>query len=493
MNISLPPAPDQPAAPGTYRCGTLVYTRAGLAALFFWLLWGDFCYVLMEVVVPSLMPLRFQALNASNSSIGLILVTIPMTINTVFNPIISFRSDRFRSRWGRRIPFVLFTLPLVVACLIGLAFADSIGFWLHGALGQTLGKLSPNAVAVFVIGGMMILFSFFNTFVNSVFWYLFNDVVPAQFLARFMSWFRMVSLGSSSLYSLVIFPYAGTHFRHILVGASLLYLVGFGLMCFVAAVKTFFVECHSHRHYWYVFLGSMAVAWSASINTFMLFFYQGTGLDLAQIGRIQSAISLTTAILIVGSGWLADRYHPIRVLLVGQCLQLLIVLPVLSIWLFWRPPAQVAFWAWLGMSVGLVAPVAALIGVGDPPLFMRLFPRERYGQFCSANAMWRSLGSILGGFLAGVFLDLLTRYSHVANVYAFLPVWQVVFYVPVVYAAYKLFKSWKHYGGDAAYQPPMPSPRTVLSANVPPPAAIAGTQGTDHGVDSVIASAKQEP
>jgi hypothetical protein len=34
--------------PGVFRAGTLVYTKMSLAVLFFWLLWGDFCYVLME-------------------------------------------------------------------------------------------------------------------------------------------------------------------------------------------------------------------------------------------------------------------------------------------------------------------------------------------------------------------------------------------------------------------------------------------------------------
>jgi maltose/moltooligosaccharide transporter len=33
-----------------YRCGTLVYTKAGLFMLFSWMLWGDFCFSLMESI-----------------------------------------------------------------------------------------------------------------------------------------------------------------------------------------------------------------------------------------------------------------------------------------------------------------------------------------------------------------------------------------------------------------------------------------------------------
>ena len=45
-----------------YHCGTLSYTKAGLFVLFAWLLWGDFCFTMMETVVPSIMPLKMKAL-----------------------------------------------------------------------------------------------------------------------------------------------------------------------------------------------------------------------------------------------------------------------------------------------------------------------------------------------------------------------------------------------------------------------------------------------
>ncbi len=505
-SLPLPPA-TEPA--GVYRCGTLTYTKRLLGVLFFWLLWGDFCYVLMEAVVPSLMPLRLKALHASDTFIGMILVTIPMMINTVFNPVISFRSDRYRSRWGRRIPFILFTLPLLVLCLLGLGFADSAGFWLRGAIAGLEQRFSANAVALGVIGLAMILFSFFNTFVNSVFWYLFNDVVPDSLLARFMSWFRIVSLGSTSLYNLFIFPRAETHFRLILCGASAVYFVGFGLMCLnvregeyppptpnvdgsvglKSAVKTFARECHSHWHYWYVFMGSAFAACSNAMLTFMLFFYQSTGLNLTQIGRVQGITSIVAATMILGSGWLADRFHPIRVVLVGQILQVLIVLPAMCVWLFWHPASHVAFWGWMVLSVGLAAPVSALVSVCDPPLLMRMLPRENFGQFCAANAMWRSLGYIVGGSAAGIFLDLMRRSQGEGHAYAFIPVWQWVFSTLVVWFSFRLFRSWKRYGGDRDYQPPVPDAWTVLSENIPEPIAITGTGSVLHSSATAITAA----
>jgi hypothetical protein len=50
----------------------LTYTKAGLFVLFSWLLWGDFCYTLMEAVVPSILPLKLKGLGCSNWLMGLI-------------------------------------------------------------------------------------------------------------------------------------------------------------------------------------------------------------------------------------------------------------------------------------------------------------------------------------------------------------------------------------------------------------------------------------
>ncbi len=127
-----------PASPGAgasrMRVGTLSYTRAGLITLFVYLLWGDFCFTLMETVVPSIMPLKFHAIGAPNWVLGLVLTTIPNLMNTVINPFISFRSDRLRSRWGRRIPFLMGATPFLVVFLTLLGYAEPIAKWIYGSL-----------------------------------------------------------------------------------------------------------------------------------------------------------------------------------------------------------------------------------------------------------------------------------------------------------------------------------------------------------------------
>jgi len=457
-----------------YHVGTLKYTRPALAILFFWLIWGDFCYTVMEAVTGPIMQLKFQKLDASNTEIGLILGTIPGIVYSILNPIISFRSDRFRSRWGRRIPFILGSLPFLVIFLVCLGFGDRIGMWLYGHLGFLLKGVSENFVVMLTLGALLVTFTFFNTFVTSTFWYLFNDVVPEHLLARFMSWFRVIGLASGSMYSFFIFPFSGTHSTEIFLSAALLYLVGFGLMCLfvkegeypppppyvdgqvgpIAAIKTYGKETHAFRHYWYMWLCSFIGSIGGGSGLFGLYFSLALGLNMHQIGRISGTVGLAVGLLTIGAGWLADRYHPIRVVLAGSLLGALIS-PIGLMWLFWHPPPNVVFMVSLGVGLCLSAPAQAMVGMGDPPMLMRIFPRSRYGQFCSTNAVWRAMGGIIGGGLAGIYLDIVAHFVGRERAYYYLPFWSMFFHLPGLFLLFRLYGSWKKHGGDDAYVAPV--------------------------------------
>ena len=226
------PASDMPTTkPNLFHCGPLTYTSRGLFILFAWLLWGDFCFMLMETVVPSIVPLKLKALGASNTTMSMVLSVLPGIMNMTFCPWVSFASDRYRSRWGRRIPFILVTMPFLTVSLILLAWSESVRGHAAATYRRRLAAVAPATVTIALIGVFMTVFTFFNMFVGSVFWYLFNDVVPPQFLGRFMGLFRIVSSGVTALYNYFLFQYAEKHMRWILTGAAVLYFVGFGLMC----------------------------------------------------------------------------------------------------------------------------------------------------------------------------------------------------------------------------------------------------------------------
>jgi MFS family permease len=595
MSDATKPVGQDAHQPKTWHCGTLTYTKPALVVLFFWLFWGDICYTLMEGVCGPIMQFKFEDLGASNKTYVLVANTIPGLVYIFMNPVISFKSDRYRSRWGRRVPFVIFTLPFLTLGLVALAYCDWIGAWvfrhLNGswvyrwAMGSWVHRhvimtgVSPRAVAIGIvvavlagflfflrvrsrwgwripylaiaapflliagvvlyyrggitgwingciqaaefspttvliatIGVLLVTFTFVNTIFTSMFWYLFRDVVPEALLARFMSWFRLIAMVSGAMYQWFVFGYSRTKATEIFLGAAAVYLVGFSLMMLnvregkypppspyadgqkgpLAAIKTYGKECHSHAHYWYFWLLTFVGSIGGGAAAFNIYFLERIGLVEVQIGRINAISSVVVAILVLGAGWLADRFHPIRVVIAASLLGLLVT-PVNLIWLFWHPPAA-ALWtwhaAWLGLiptlhiqhwhlywghlapliqvrqvylvqiviAIGLGAPVAALASMWDPVLLMRVFPHERMGQFCSTNGIWRAGGGLLGGFLAGAALDFIGLWVGKSHEYFYIPIWQMAFSIPAFILLLKFYQSWKKYGGDENYVPPSLDP-----------------------------------
>jgi maltose/moltooligosaccharide transporter len=291
-----------------------------------------------------------------------------------------------------------------------------------------------------------------------------------------MSWFRLISTASTSLYSFFIFPYSGTHATEIFVGVACLFAFGFGLMCLnvregeypppppydhgehgtVAAIKTFAKETHSIPHYWYMWLFSFLTSMAGGAGMFGLYFSLALGLSMGQLGIINGTVGILVSVLTIGAGWLADRYHPIRVVLVGIAIGALIVAPSGLIWLFWHPGTNLIFWVSFAIAICLGAPSQALTFMGDPPMLMRILPRSRYGQFCSTAAFWRAMGGIIGGLLAGIYLDYVARFVGPERAYYYLPFFGLVFNVPGLYLLFKLYQSWKKLGGDTDYVAPIP-------------------------------------
>ena len=127
--------------------------------LFFWILWGDFCLVLLENTRPVIVPLLLRSHEASNFTIGLLCGSIPPLLNFIVNPVISTASDRTRTRWGRRIPYLMCGIPFVSMFLILLGFSDQIGkadegesFIVVGRCAETVLGDRPNVISLFVLG-----------------------------------------------------------------------------------------------------------------------------------------------------------------------------------------------------------------------------------------------------------------------------------------------------------------------------------------------------
>lgn len=457
-----------------FHCGTRTYTKVGLFVLFAWLLWGDFCFTMMEAVVPSILPLKFKALGCSNWLMGLVLTTAPGVLNMAVGPYVSFKSDRYRSRWGRRIPFILWTMPFLCASLALMGLSDDLCGMLqrHAAF---LRQFTPATITIVLVAAFLIMFQFFNMFVGSVFWYLFNDVVPAQFLARFMGLFKMVGVGAGALYNFFIFQYAESHMREIFIGAALLYFLGFGLVCLrvkegeyppiegeseeagkgLKGILTFFRESFSHKFYWFRFLATSFGAFGGAIGVFGIFFNRDMGLSLAQIGRINaiSAIAMMAAMYFMAI--FVDRWHPLRICVYGAVFGVLGNLMSL-VWIFVTVPGNYFFWMNLG-NVMIGTFLSALVAVAGLPCEMRIFPKSRFGQFCSAQAMIRSVFVMVSGILAGIFIDIVRNLCNGSDYsYRFMFIWISVFSIISATFMVMTYLEWHRLGGDKHFHPPAP-------------------------------------
>jgi maltose/moltooligosaccharide transporter len=97
-----------------YTVGTLKYNQRQLVILFFWLMWNDFSYTLIENVggVGQFLMRDEGATFTQMALIGSIGFFFPW-----INPLVSTWSDRHRGKWGRRRPFLFFATPFFTVFL----------------------------------------------------------------------------------------------------------------------------------------------------------------------------------------------------------------------------------------------------------------------------------------------------------------------------------------------------------------------------------------
>ncbi len=193
-NASAPPA----ATRKVWKVGTLTYTAGGIAALFVWLLWGDFAWSMRDRSIPPVITLLFKNYGSPDTLTGILIGSLPALLGLVLNPIVSYRSDRLRSRLGRRIPYLILSTPVIVIGLVGLAFSPPLGtmlsHWFGPVLGASLATLVFLALfwTLFEVG-CVVSMAVFNALVN--------DVVPQELLGRFYGLFRAVSLFAGMLFT----------------------------------------------------------------------------------------------------------------------------------------------------------------------------------------------------------------------------------------------------------------------------------------------------
>lgn len=462
-----------------YECGTLRYTLGGVVIACALIMLGFFCMNFAGAAVGGLIPLQLKSLGAGDTQIAFIMTTIGGIFNITVCPAVSFKSDRYRGkRWGRRCVFIIGTLPMYCAALFLFAGASGIGGYIAGLLKGGM-AVAPATVTIVVIGIIMVMYQFFYMFVASVIFYIYNDVIPAQFLARVVGMTQVVSVGAAAVFNFFFFQYAETHFSALMILVSVTYAAGTGLMCFflkepkylplteeesrqsrgIEGILTFLKESFSHPFYWYAFLGCAFNGVALAISTFLIFFYRNMGLDLVEIGSLNGISGIAgmfmSLILATAGSVFIDRWHPMRIYIFGSFLMLLI--PVVQCkWIFFSPGGTLFYWVYLSDNIATLF-ITYIVAMATLPMLMRAFPKSRFGQFCSAQAMLRSVIVLIFGFLLGVAIDFGRRYiSDGEEIYRYLWGWRLLWSLLGMGFLLLMYREWMRLGGYETYRAPAP-------------------------------------
>ncbi len=417
--------PEAPRGRKIWCVGTLIYTTGGLVLLSVWLLGGDFALAVRDRAVPPVMQDLFKTFGASDFVTGLIFVSIPAALGLMISPVVAYNSDRFRSRWGRRIPFMIVPVPFIVFATMGLAYTPQLAHVLAGVLG----RWSPgfNSSALIVMSICWIVFEICVIVTYSVFGALMNDVVPQAVLGRFFGFFRAISLLAGIAFFYNVMGNALSHFTLIFLVVGLIYGVAFTLMCLMVkegepppvvdepvalpgglikprpgiftAVITYFRDGFGNTYYLWFFASVVLCGMSGiPFNLYALYYSKSIGMSDGDYGKC-IALSYTISLLLCYPiGWAADRFHPLRLTAVLLALYAVIMVDagilVHDAWTF-------------GIALVLHTVSSGSISTAWASLTQRLLPRARFAEINSAGGIVGSLAGMIFIPLLGKLLDLL--------------------------------------------------------------------------------------
>jgi maltose/moltooligosaccharide transporter len=453
--------------PKTYKVGTLVYTKYNLFTVMFWMLGGNLCFQIMEALPPQILPLQLKHYGASDKLIGLLSASLPAIIAVFLNPIIGVQSDRHRSSLGRRRPFLLWCTGPVMLCLFFLAFSDSIGAFLWPYLNPLVGSLSKEMFSVMLIGVFIFIFYIFNTYILSAYQFLFADVIPQEVMGKFIGMYRAIGAMALFFFSRYILGYADRYIWVIYTGTALFYGLSFILLVwqvkegeyppiddsskhdsFITSLKKYIKECFAIPFYLKLY-SIVLFFWAGFIPfmTFIVFYATGTksgyatslGMTLDAFGKVRGWTFMLQIPLFFAAGYFIDRFHPLRVIIVGIAGCALTYF--FSFFLVYNS-TTLLIWLLLN-SIFAAAFAAAYLS-----MFPCLLPKDKYGQYFAANNLFGFAGLIFAPVLCGWFLDLIKNYR-------FLFLWSGFFTILSLLSAISVYRHWQRLGGEDDYVPPV--------------------------------------
>ncbi len=464
------PTPDTPtpdtSAPKLHKVGTLAYTRGALIQVMFWMLWGVFFFQLLQSLPAMVVPLQLRWAGASDTLIGFKSSLSSLVVFFWF-PVVGSWSDRHRGLLGRRRPFILWSIPLMLGCLFLFAVAKPGGGLVYAALlglglGETLTAASCTVGWIFVA---LVVFMLVNALLVQGYGCLVADVIPPEVMGKFTGFYRALGALGSLAFNRWALGWAEAYTVEVYAVVGLLYAAAFLLIVWqvkegdypppppkpkggkLGAVKTYLRESFGHPLYLNFYLATFFNWASLAPIGYLVFFatdagqpgYAATlGLSLDEFGKVKGWTFLVQIPVFLIVGQFVDRFHPVRVAILGMFLE---SVTFLCCYWFTHDANSLLFWLCLNQAA-----IAVYLGA-YMALAPRILPRERYGQFLSANGIFGITSLIIAPPLVGKLLEVIRDYRYIYLLCGLCTALSML-------ASWTLYLQWKKHGGDAGYTPP---------------------------------------
>lgn len=442
-----------------YEVGTLRYTMPKLLFVCALVILAILSLNLLAYkMVPTLMPILLDNRNVSSTNIALILGTLPAAMNFFICPFISTLSDKTRTRWGRRIPYLALSTPFVVIFMVLIAFEPNITSLLCGITG-----FSFNTVGFAVLAILTVLFQLAYLVPGAIIYYIYADVIPKKFIGTFMGVMTFLCTGVTFVFNYFILQPAVDNPRlwFPLIGG--VYLTAFTLLCLLVRegkypevddkidkkeslvekakdyVSLYFRECYSHRIFVMLFVTTgLTQASTICRNVFnLLFATKEIGMTAGEYGKVIAWGALVGAVCVLPMGKIMDKVHPIRVFLFSG-----LIVVAANAWGFFFVYDAKSFTV-VGIAISLIYAVQMLSTI---PLLIALVPQEKFGQFASANSMLNCLVMLFASWLGGYCTELFG--------YRVIFVWDFILTLIATGSLLVVYYDWKGFGGQKNYIPP---------------------------------------
>lgn len=398
-----------------WQAGTLHYGRWGLCALVGWLLVGALGIAVRERWAGPIGLVVLRDHGASDTAVALLLSTVPALISLLVVPVIGMHSDRSRSRWGRRRPYLMASAPLAAIAMLCVALAPALA----GATHDVLGAWSPGLRRL-DLGYFCLFWTLFDAAAMTtiaLFAGLVADVVPFGLAGRFYASVRVVGLGVAIGFNLTLFALSQAWMAEILVAIALIFGLTIPLMCLMvregdypapapyagmgqgrlALARTQLRDCCAQRRYLWAFGAFMLAAVTfIPFNTFSLHYALDLGLSKAQLGELTAtayAVSIASAFVI---GSLVDRRGAVRVATAMMTLYFAIALAG------WLLVDDAASFRWFYIAHVICSGAYFTAAAAMP---MALFPRDEFVRYNASKDILVAFANILVGTCIGPLLD----------------------------------------------------------------------------------------